>query len=307
MQNKNPKAKPPLNEDASSVDVVVYGEVLYDCFPGGRRVLGGAPFNVAWGLKGFGHDPLFLSAVGDDAGGQHIRAKMLEWGLSTQGLQTSAEYATGEVYITIEGDEPSYEICSPRAWDVIDDAGYVAEKLIYHGLLALRHEHSKRSLESLIRRSPAQRFFDINLRPPNYCLEALKEWLVGADWLKLNIDELSVVLGTDAISFKDSEAYVRKLMDEFKVANVLLTGGCEGARILGQYGDALCTPAPHPGRMVDTVGAGDSFSAFTIHGILSGLPAATIVEQASRFAAKVCSMQGATASTKEFYTKVKQL
>ncbi|MCG2635366.1 MAG: carbohydrate kinase, partial [Gammaproteobacteria bacterium] len=26
----------------------IYGEVLFDHFPDGSRVLGGAPFNVAW-------------------------------------------------------------------------------------------------------------------------------------------------------------------------------------------------------------------------------------------------------------------
>jgi fructokinase len=209
MQNKDPKAKPPLGRGASSVAVVVFGEVLYDCFPGGRRVLGGAPFNVAWGLAGLGYEPLFISSVGDDDGGVNIRSKMMEWGMSTQGLQTSSEYATGEVYITINDDEPTYEICGPRAWDAIDDVGHVSEALIYHGLLALRNKHSLRSLKSLIRRSSAKRFFDINLRPPHYSLEVLRDWVVGADWLKLNIDELSVVLGVEAISFEESEAYVR--------------------------------------------------------------------------------------------------
>ena len=307
MQNKDPKAKHPLSRGASSVAVVVFGEVLYDCFPGGRRVLGGAPFNVAWGLRGFGYQPLFISSVGDDEGGQNIRNKMIDWGILTQGLQTSAEYATGEVYITIKDDEPTYEICGPRAWDAIDDVAHVSETLIYHGLLALRNDHSKRSLQSLIERSSAKRFFDVNLRAPHYSLEVLREWVIGADWLKLNIDELSIVLGMETIAFADSEIYARKLIDDFGVENVLLTGGSQGAMIVGRYGQALYSPAPEPERIVDTVGAGDSFSAYTIHGILSGFSADAIVRQASHFASKVCAMQGATSSSKEFYTKVKHL
>ena len=33
---------------------IIFGEVLFDTFPDGTAVLGGAPFNVAWHLQGFG-------------------------------------------------------------------------------------------------------------------------------------------------------------------------------------------------------------------------------------------------------------
>lgn len=301
MQKKTTKAKHPLNETSLSADVVVYGEVLYDCFPDGRRVLGGAPFNVAWGLKGFGHDPLFVSSVGDDNGGKRIRKKMSAWGMSTAGLQTSAKYATGEVFIKIEDDEPSYEICEPRAWDSIDDSHVSAEKIIYHGLLALRNEHSRASFDALIQRSPAKRFFDINLRPPYFDLETLREAIQEVHWLKLNIDELAIVLGDDSVTFDKCQPHLERVIGEYGIENVLLTGGRQGALIHGEFGQAQCMPAPTPKRLVDTVGAGDSFSAYTIHGILSGLPVEQIVEQASRFASRVCGMQGATTDNKDFY------
>ena len=302
MQQTISKANPSVNPVSSAVDVAVYGEVLYDCFPDGRRVLGGAPFNVAWGLKGFGHDPLFMSAVGDDPGGHNIREKMSTWGLSTDGLQTHADYATGEVQVTIENDEPSYEICEPRAWDFIDESDVSASKLIYHGLLALRNPHSRASFQALMRNSSAMRFFDVNLRPPYYELGSLRAQIEGADWLKLNIDELEIVLGESSIIFDRSEASVERLIAQFGVKNVLLTGGSQGAFIYGEYGKAMCTPAPVPDPLVDTVGAGDSFSAFTIHGIVSQLPVEAIVQNASHFAAKVCGMQGATTTDKTFYS-----
>ena len=37
----------------------VFGEVLFDVFPDGKQVLGGAPFNVAWHLQAFGIAPYF--------------------------------------------------------------------------------------------------------------------------------------------------------------------------------------------------------------------------------------------------------
>ena len=49
--------------------------------PDGSRVLGGAPFNVAWHLRGFGANPLVISAVGDDAEGREVLERMTSWDL----------------------------------------------------------------------------------------------------------------------------------------------------------------------------------------------------------------------------------
>jgi fructokinase len=289
--------KPP----AKTSPLIVFGEVLFDCFPDGRRVLGGAPFNVAWGLKGFGQDPVFVSAVGADTEGDHIRRQISDWGMRTDALQTDARYQTGDVQIVFNSDEPQYEICAPRAWDFVRDEGYEATELIYHGLLALREETTRKSFEAIQARSKAKRFFDINLRPPYDDLDTVKRWIRGVDWLKLNIDELGEVLGEGAIEFASGEKHLDRLREEFGVDNILLTGGIQGAMIKGSFGKAVCTPAPAPVEMVDTVGAGDSFSAVAIHGILSGLPADVIISQASQFAAKICAMRGATSRDVNFY------
>ena len=37
--------------------IALFGEVLIDQFPEGQRILGGAPFNVAWHLQAFGQKP----------------------------------------------------------------------------------------------------------------------------------------------------------------------------------------------------------------------------------------------------------
>ena len=73
---------------------LVFGEVLFDCFPDGAEVLGGAPFNVAWHLQGFGQEPLFVSRIGDDIRGNQIRAAMSDWGMSLSGLQLDTSHAT---------------------------------------------------------------------------------------------------------------------------------------------------------------------------------------------------------------------
>ena len=287
---------------ARCVPVLVCGEVLFDGFPDGRRVLGGAPFNVAWGLKGFGRDPLLASAVGADGEGAQVRGAMAAWGLRTDGLQTDGAHATGEVRIELKGGEPCYDICMPRAWDFIGDEGWRATRVLCHGLLALRHEASRRTLEKIRDRSAgALRFFDINLRPPHDSRGLLLEWMPGVDWLKLNLEELGAVLGEGPVRFGDSIRHLDRLRAAHGIRNVLLTAGAEGLRIRGEYGEAECSPAPVPARIEDTVGAGDSITAVAIDGILRGASAREIVERAGRFAARVCGLRGATTGEKEFY------
>ena len=281
--------------------LVVYGEVLYDCFPDGKQVLGGAPFNVAWALKGFGQDPLFVSSIGADGYAAEIHQQMESWGLCTESLQQDATLPTGQVQVTINNNEPSYDILMPSAWDAVKDVGVVATDLLYHGSLALRSATSRETLRAIMERSPGKRFFDVNLRPPHYVISELKEWVHGADWLKLNIDELRELTGAAKVDFLSATAEVDELRERYSVGNVLLTGGGEGALIRGEAGSALLYPAPQAEPFIDTVGAGDSFTAVTIDGILKQEALSEIVQRAGRFAARVCGIAGATTQQVEFY------
>ncbi len=292
---------PRSEKNKKETFILIFGEVLYDCFPGGHRVLGGAPFNVAWSLTGFGRDPLFVSSIGEDADGIQVKSRMQDWGMSTEALQSDPTNGTGEVLVSIEGDEPAYEIREDRAWDFIRDGQYSANGIIYHGSLALRSPTSHESLQRIVNRSGAQRFFDINLRPPHVNRQVLTRWVQDTDWLKLNIDELRTLLKDPGISFASCNEHLDQLRRQYSIRNVLLTGGSQGAVLSGDYGEASYMPAPHPEEFVDTVGAGDAFSAAAIDGILSNRPAEQLIEVASRFAARVCGLRGATTKDHQFY------
>ncbi len=74
--------------DSETVErVVVFGEVLFDRFPDGCEVLGGAPFNVAWNLQALDARPILVSRVGNDRLGRRILAAMKEWGMDLAGMQ----------------------------------------------------------------------------------------------------------------------------------------------------------------------------------------------------------------------------
>ena len=276
--------------------------MLHDCFPNGNKVAGGAPFNVAWGLRGLGHDITLSSAVGNDREGESLRNLMRNWNLDDSGLQVNPSHPTGEVIVSLSGNEAKYTISKPCAWDFIEDTSLQASRLLYHGSLALRNDVSRASFEAIVARSEdAIRFFDVNLRAPHYTLDLVKQWMRGADWVKLNLDELEEITGLSNIDINNAEEILAQLKADFNIGNLLLTGGEKGAVIHGTQDHVSKIPAPSPNPMVDTVGAGDGFTAMTLHGILKAHSLNNIIQMASLFAAKICQIQGATCQDPNFY------
>lgn len=280
---------------------VVFGEVLFDTFPDGRRVLGGAPFNVAWHLQGFGLAPLFLSRVGDDAAGAEIRRAMTDWGMDASGLQTDPERPTGRVEVTFPQGEPAYEIVEDVAWDHIDRAAALAAvantepELLYHGSLAARAQVSREALEAL-RHQSWDIFIDVNLRPPWWQRERIEGFCREAKWVKLNRDELKTLSGGDDVA--DAATRFAKAFD---IGHVVVTCGTEGALMREPEGWITQTPAGETGQVADTVGAGDAFSAVMILGARSGWTPEATLERAAEFAALICGQTGAIASDPGLY------
>jgi fructokinase len=280
---------------------IVFGEVLFDTFPDGQRVLGGAPFNVAWHLQGFGRRPLFVSRVGDDESGREIVRRAAAWGMSTAGIQTDDVRPTGRVVVRIENGEPSFEIDADQAYDFIAPPGRELDgSLLYHGSLALRSNGSLGALESL--GIPEQGILcDLNLRPPWWTREIVEWCLRRASWIKLSDGELRSITGLEAESDDDCLRAGKQLADRYRVRNLVVTRGARGVLGIFDDGEIIWKEALRTTPMVDTVGAGDAFSAVTILGILEGWDRAAILENAGLFAADICGQRGATAPDPTLY------
>lgn len=280
---------------------LVFGEVLFDSFEDGGNILGGAPFNVAWNLRMLGADPLFVGAVGHDELGQQVRAAMVLAGLDTRALQVTTEAPTGRVQVTLKAGEPSYDILADQAYDRVDAAslaGVVSDRspLLYHGSLALRSEPSRSACDWLSDRAE-RRFVDVNLRRPWYQRETVLDLIRGADYVKLNLDELR-----ELAEGSDDESRVAILFDQVGIHEaVILTSGASGAAIHTRDGRRVAAPAPEVSDLRDPVGAGDAFASVVILGILSGWGWEVTLERALDFAARVCTLQGATTTDPDFY------
>lgn len=281
---------------------LIFGEVLFDRFPDGNRVLGGAPFNVAWHLQAFRARPLFVSRIGDDAPGREVRARMESWAMDTSGLQIDEDRPTGSVEVSYTDGEPSFNILPDQAYDFID-AGRLPDAagcaLLYHGSLALRQAASRAAFAALEGAAGVPVFIDVNLRDPWWEPGQVMTQVRGARWAKLNEDELERLSeGREAPA--ERAARVRR---ELGLELLILTLGAQGALAVSAAGEtARVVPrALTDARAVDAVGAGDGFTSVVILGLLLGWPLNDIMERAQAFASAIVTRQGATVDEPDFY------
>lgn len=269
----------------------IFGEVLFDHFPDGRRVLGGAPFNVAWHLQAFGQAPYLISRVGNDAQGEAIHEAMRHWGMDDHGLQFDSTLPTGRVSVEFSDGEPRYDIVAPCAYDRIEvvQTTPVACGLLYHGSLALRDASSRQAAASLQAGGPQTIFLDVNLRPPWWQREQVLAMVQQADWVKLNGEELQLLYPAgDAAAF----------LTAYRLRGVLLTHGAAGAELFSAEGEHLRT---QPQGEVTVVGAGDAFAAVMILGLSRDWSLSITLQRAQAFAAALVGQRGATVADHDFY------
>lgn len=284
---------------------VVFGEVLFDCFEDGDKVLGGAPFNVAWHLAGFGADPVFVSRIGSDSLGERVVAAMGDWGMDLRGVQRDPAHPTGSVQVVLSDGQPEFRILPDQAYDYIDAATVagalrgVSPALLYHGSLSTRNRISRKTLEGL-RTAGIPAFVDINLRAPWWSREGLDALLQGTRWIKLNDGELVALTDSEAAGGADPAAAARALRGRYGCELVIVTQGEDGGLFVGADGGGRIE-AVEVTDLVDSVGAGDAFSAVTILGLLRGWALAPTFERAAAFAAHICSIRGATTRDRRLY------
>jgi fructokinase len=296
--------------------IYIFGEVLFDHFPDGSQILGGAPFNVAWHLQAFGLSPQLISRIGDDAEGQVIKDLMTDWGMSQVALQSDSQHPTGRVKIEFQDGEPCYEIIVDSAYDFIDaelipEIGtqkvtqdkpqQATQSFLYHGSLALRNPIALKALNALKARHQGHIFMDVNLRAPWWNRETLFPLLHDATWVKLNEDELSE-LGSKASSL---ELAIQRFAEKFGLEGIIITLGEKGSIVYNKQEFISAQPSVKA-QVIDTVGAGDAFASVFLLGLSQQWPIATTLERAQAFAAELVTRRGATIADAEFYRAFSQ-
>ncbi len=259
--------------------VVVLGEALVDFVPwselhGDRRLRfeghpGGAPANVAVGLRRLGVPTQLITKIGDDPFGDSIHAALVSHGVDVSSVRQTKEARTGITFVTLsrDGDRSFQFFCDGSAdqgilWDEVDPGWIRAASLFHFSTFTLAHEPARtatlRAAEEA-RRAGVIVSTDLNLRPAIWdadarAREAAHAAMDRSDIVKMNAEEAQFVFPEVAGSEKVLDEVVRQ-----GARLAVITNGARG----GWYAtrEAAERYAVVPAASCDTTGAGDAFMA----------------------------------------------
>ena len=137
----------------------------------------------------------------------------------------------------------------------------------------------------------ALRVFDINLRQNFFSQEVIEQSLGLANILKLNDDELPILAKMFALGGNPRQQ-IEQLAEKSELKLIVLTRGSHGSLIYneGEWSEQASKPI----KIADTVGAGDSFTAALVMGLLVKMDLDETHSFATDVACFVCSQKGAT-------------
>ena len=293
--------------DRMAPKILGIGELLWDVLPSGPR-LGGALANFSVFCARLGNRSGLVSSVGDDDYGRRARGLLLQPNLDLQLLQRSDTYPTGTVEVTFSADEqPQYTFPEGVAWDFIRltpdvlEAARAADAVCF-GTLAQRREVSRSTIRRFVEATAPEcaRVCDINIRMPDCSPEILRWSMAHATIIKLSDEELPLAF---ALLGESGLPTAKGTITPQTAAGALLEyfPDCElVATTLGEQGSLVTTREgtfSHPGfpiKLVDTVGAGDAFTAGLLHAYLRGAPAARMAEIGNLCGSYVAARPAAT-------------
>ncbi|MFV7236466.1 carbohydrate kinase family protein [Flavobacterium sp. ZB4R12] len=283
------------------LSVVSFGEVLWDLFPTHKKI-GGAPLNVALRMNSLGAETAIISCVGADEGGKEIMSFINDNDISTDLIQIADEYKTGVVHVMInEKGNASYDISYPSAWDKIIVTKEMDEKVseadvFVFGSLICRDEVSRATLYNLLDKAK-YKVLDANLRVPYYTKDVLNELMLKADFIKLNDEELYEISQQLESPYNSFEQNIKFIAEKTNTKHVCVTKGAFGAVLY--YNDKFYYNSGYFIKVVDTVGAGDSFLASLIVGLLRGKSPQKSLNYACAVGALVAGHEGANPKISE--------
>lgn len=297
---------------------VVCGEALFDVFAAGDTPtgmamdarVGGSPFNVAVGLARLAQPVCFLSQVGRGFLGERLMRTLREEGVDTSTVQRSEAPTTLSLIGLDAKGVPSYSFYGEGCADRLLTADALATlpdsvKAINFGSYATVVGPTAVTQRMLVEREYQRTLIAYD---PNIRLNVepeLEVWREQIDWmlprtrlLKVSEEDLGLVVpGTTPKEFA-----ARALAQGVKL--VVVTRGGDGA--IGWTAQHEVAVPPIPVKVIDTVGAGDTFQCALLTwlaeqdklsaaalGALSAKEIESALGFAARAAAITCSRRGA--------------
>ena len=280
--------------------IISLGEVLWDLFPDGER-FGGAPANFACHAAIQGADVTMFSAVGDDKNGHDAMGILSAYGIDVSLMQVIPDAPTGTVGVALDNNgKPTFTIHQGSAWDRLVWNDAMASRIttadaVSFGTLGQRGAVSRATIRRAVEAAATKRIpciLDINLRPPFFDAEMIRDSVQLASILKLSDDELVEVCSACSISETSrSNVMLQGLLEFGNLDIVVLTRGKDGAMLITP--DDTVTQNGISANVIDTVGAGDAFTAAFLVGELRGYPHDQNLRKSCEVAAATCAHPGA--------------
>lgn len=285
-------------------NILVFGEILYDIYDD-VAVIGGAPFNYSVQLSRLisKNDNLkFITALGKDDFSKDAFKFIENENIDSSLMQVLDNYETGKATVFMnENKIPDYIIHENVAWDNIEFNSYIEKALkekydlFYFNILSCRSEKSYNTLKNIFKNIGSKyKVCDVTFRKNYYTKEKIKEALEFINILKINDDELAIIKSLFYPSLQnDNEILLKNLNKDFNIDYIFLTLGKSGASSF--YNNQYIFKPSNKIKVVDTVGAGDSFCAALSYAILKKLDIKKVLDFASAVSEEMIQVKGGTA------------
>ncbi|GGB45813.1 2-dehydro-3-deoxygluconokinase [Lentibacillus populi] len=291
-------------------DVITIGEAMIVLDPattgpmrfvnGFERKIGGAELNFAIGCARLGLNAGWISRLGNDEFGKHIRNFARGEGIDISQLKLADGYPTSLNFKEImeSGDVRTYYYRdkSPTLTltpDELDEAYFEQAKIlhitgIYPAIDPRNRPVFKKSIE-LAKKHGLKISFDPNIRlklwSKEEAREVLSDILLDVDILLAGDEEMEIILGE-----KDPRVIIEKAK-ELGISLIAVKLGSKGS--VGYFnGELIESPPVKPSKVVDKVGAGDGFDVGVIYGYLNGWPLKKTMKFANTIGSMVVSIKG---------------
>ncbi|WP_353116271.1 PfkB family carbohydrate kinase [Microbacterium sp.] len=292
---------------SKSLSAVVIGDALIDEIHddgGVRELVGGAALNVAVGLRRLGMPVTLIAMVGADAAGDHIREYLDDHGVAL--IESPSTRGSSRAVVSKgPGGEPEYvfnEAAQRRsirygveARDAIEAAGIVAVSCFPFDV--------PEEVDALADAVAGARLA-IDPNPRAGMLADRGEFVRGFERLAVRAELIKVGADDATLLYDGDLDGLRSRLRMLGVPAVLATAGADGAVLDSDAGLVTAPIAELPGRIVDTVGAGDATLAAVAAGLASGAPETLkgwqqLLDRAMLIAAATCRAEGGLLRTPE--------
>ncbi|WP_349428535.1 PfkB family carbohydrate kinase [Microbacterium sp. LWS13-1.2] len=287
--------------------VVVVGDALIDELRddhGVREFVGGAALNVAVGLAQLGVPATLVAMLGDDEPASRVRRYLADFGVDL--IATPSLIGTARAVSTRSGGgEPVYEFNEAAQQRRIrfgdaERRAFADADLVVVSCLAFDDAEQAAELADAIAQAGASVAVDPN--PRTGMLHDKAEFVRGFEQLAAGAALVKVGEDDAALLYGDRLDALRARLVDLGARAVLATEGAAGATI--EAGDVVVTrPISNlPGRIVDTMGAGDAALAATVAALVESTPAdadawEAVLQSAMDAAAATCRFEGALLRT----------